>query len=162
MKKSGFTLVEMLVVIAIIGILAGMLVPLATRGGEGAKKKKAEMEANSLVVAVGQFHDDHHYMPTKDDAKLGKDQCFETNDKGWLEVMQGTNAMAKNYLQARLNQDDVLLDPWGQPYRVAMDRNLDGRVEYDGRKAMETVVAISGGPDKEFGTEDDIATAEWK
>ena len=58
--KQGFTLIELLVVIAIIGLLAGLTVPIATKGATGAKKKRAQMEVNSLVVAVGQFHDDHH------------------------------------------------------------------------------------------------------
>lgn len=164
MKKSGFTLVEMLVVIAIVGILAGILVPLATRGGESAKKKKAQLEANSLVVAVGQFHGDHHYMPTTDKAKLGKDQWSETDDKEWLGVLQGDNAMKKNYLQARLNDDDVLLDPWGHAYWVGVDRDLDGRVDSKsgGKTAMETAVAVSCGPDGTFGTDDDISTGEWQ
>jgi len=160
--KHGFTLVEMLVVIAVIGILAAMLVPLASSGGESAKKKKAQLEANALVVAVGQFHDDHHYMPSTEKAKLGDDLWVETGDKEWLAVLQGDNALKKNYLQARLNENDVLLDPWGNPYRVGADRDLDERVTVAGKTAMEKVVVVSCGPDGAYGSDDDISTGEWQ
>ena len=163
-RESGFTLVELLVVIAIIGMLAGIMVPLASRGGAAAKKKRAAMEANSLVVAVGQFRDDHHYMPTTDNKKLGDDQWVDTGDKAWVAVMQGDNALKKNYLGMKANDDGVLLDPWGKGYQVGMDRNLDGRVKANGgnKVAMETVVVVSYGPDGNSGTDDDIETAEWR
>lgn len=164
MKKQGFTLIELLVVIAIIAVLAGLMVPVATRGTSGAKKKKAQLEVNSLVVAVNQFHSDHHYMPTTDSKKLGKDQWVQTSDKGWIEVVQGDNAMKKNYLGAKLDDSGEMLDPWGNAYWVGMDRDLNGRVDSKAgdKVAMEQVVAISCGPDGSFGTDDDISTGEWQ
>lgn len=163
-RESGFTLVELLVVIAIIALLAGMMVPLASKGGDAAKKKRAALEVNSLVVAVGQFRDDHHYMPTTESKKLGNDQWVETSDKAWIEVMQGDNATKKNYLGMKANDEGTLLDPWGNGYWVGMDRDLDGRVQAKsgGKTAMETVVAVSCGPDGQFGNDDDIETAEWR
>ena len=162
--RGGFTLVELLVVIAIIAMLAGLMVPLTSKGAAGAKKKRAALEVNSLVVAVGQFHDDHHYMPSTDGKQLGDDAWVETSNKEWVEIMQGDNAMKKNDLGMKANDEGTLLDPWGNGYRVGMDRNLDGRVDAkDGNKvAMEKVVAASAGPDGQFGNEDDIETAEWR
>lgn len=160
MKKNGFTLIELLVVIAIIGVLAGIMVPVAAKGTESAKKKKAQMEANALAVAVEQFHTDHHYMPCKGSAKLGNDKWEETDNKDWLAVLQGDNALKKNYLGAKTDDSGKLLDPWGNAYWVGMDRDLNNRV--DGKNGGDAIlaktVAISCGPDGKFGTDDDIST----
>ena len=167
-KKDGFTLIELLVVVAIIGILAGILVPLAGKATGSAKARKASMEAQGLVVAVSQFHDDHHYMPwTEKGAAVGADKWAESDDEAWLEILQGKNAKKKNYLQAKLNEDDVFLDPWGNAYRVGMDRNLDGRIEEtlpggQGRTAPCAVAVVSFGEDGTYGTDDDITTFDWQ
>ena len=164
-NAQGFTLVELLVVIAIIGLLAGLLVPLAGRGADSAKKKRAALEANSLAVAVTQYHDDHHFMPSTDSKKVASsDLWIKTDDKEWLAVVQGDNALKQNYLTVKMNDDGTFPDPWGNPYRVGMDRNLDGRVDASsgGKVAQQPVVAVSCGPDGAYGTDDDISTCEWK
>lgn len=166
MKKEiqGFTLVELLVVIAIVGILAGLLVPLAGRGSDSAKKKKAAMEANNLTVAVERYHDDHHFMPCTDSKKLGSDLWVSTDDKEWLAVIQGDNALKQNYLTIKMTDAGTFLDPWGNPYQVGMDRDLDGRVnaKSGGKVAHQPVVVLSNGPDGASGTDDDISTCEWQ
>ena len=173
MKKQGFTLIELLVVVAIIGILAGILVPMGGKATASAKARKASMEAQGLVVAVSQFHDDHHYMPwTEKGAAVGADKWASTDDKDWLEILQGKNAKKKNYLQAKLNADDVFLDPWGNPYHVGMDRNLDGRVEETlpggkGRTATCSVAGVCFGADGVYGEgpdgkDDDVTTFDWQ
>lgn len=174
MKKQGFTLIELLTVVAIIGILAGILVPMGGKAVASAKARRAAMEAQGLVVAVSQFHDDHHYMPwAEKGAKVGDDKWAPTDDKEWLEILQGKNAKQKNYLQAKLDENDVFLDPWGNPYQVGMDRNLDGRVKESlpggqGRTAPCTVAVVSFGPDGKYGVEgengkvDDITTFDWQ
>ena len=105
-KQDGFTLIELLVVVAIIGILAGILVPLAGKATGSAKARKASMEAQGLVVAVSQFHDDHHYMPwAEKGAAVGDDKWAATDDSAWMDVLQGKNAKKKNYLSAKLTGD---------------------------------------------------------
>ena len=153
-------MIELLVVIAIIAVLAGIMVPVAGKGAEAAKKKKAQMEANALAVAVEQYHSDHHFMPCKGTAKVGKDLWVETSDKEWLAVLQGDNALKKNYLGAKTDDDGELLDPWGKAYWVGMDRDLNNRVDAKGSgdPVLAKVVAVSCGPDEKFGTDDDLST----
>ena len=161
-RKQGFTLVELLVVIAIIALLSAILVPLTSKGTVAAKKKKAALEADALVVAVTRYHEDHHFMPVTSSKKLGDDQWVQTSDKEWLAVLQGNNAMKANYLTVKMNDEGVFLDPWGKAYQVGMDRNLDGRVDSGSglKGASKPVVAVSGGPDGKFGTDDDISTSD--
>lgn len=159
MKKNGFTLIEMMAVIAIIGILAAIIVPIAGGAKETALNRRAAAELLSIKVAVLQFYDDHRYMPWPDAVKVGEDQWTTgaANQAPVMELLTGTNATQKLYLQIPERSRGpggsmVFNDPWGQPYQIGMDRNLDGAVRvagtgaWDGRTVMEKVLVFSPGP----------------
>jgi len=157
--KQGFTLVEILAVIAIIAILAAIIVPVAGGAKETALKRRAVAEMQSIKVAAMQFQIDHRYMPWPGDPKVGPDQ-WATDASAQLAVMKlltGENAMKKVYLQIPeksrpSDKSMVFNDPWGQPYQVGMDRNMDGAVTisgtgtWDGQTVMEKVLVYCPGP----------------
>ncbi|MCC5844794.1 MAG: prepilin-type N-terminal cleavage/methylation domain-containing protein [Verrucomicrobia bacterium] len=62
-KRSGFTLIEMLVVIAIIAILAGLLFPAINRALETAKRNQASADVRSIAAAITMFYNDYGYLP---------------------------------------------------------------------------------------------------
>lgn len=61
--RKGFTLIEMLVVIAIIAILAGLMFPAITKAMDSARRSKAGAEVRAIATAVALFYNDHGYMP---------------------------------------------------------------------------------------------------
>jgi prepilin-type N-terminal cleavage/methylation domain-containing protein len=61
--NAAFTLVEMLVVIAIIGILAAMLLPALAPAKTAAKKAQAKTEMSSLVTAIEAYDQDYSRFP---------------------------------------------------------------------------------------------------
>lgn len=161
-QKNGFTLIEILVVIAIIAILAAILVPAAGHAMRSAKKKRAMAEMNSIKVAALQFFDDHRYMPWPATILQGREvwvgeDKWTPDDGDQLPVMlllTGDNAKKKVYLQIpeKSRPDDksmLFLDPWGQPYHIGMDRNSDGAVTADaatgGDVVTERVLVYSEG-----------------
>lgn len=158
-KRSAFTLIEVLVVIAIIGILAAIIIPAAGSAKETALKRQAATEMNSIKVAAMQFQADHKYMPWPDKIKVGVDKWAA--DAGTqapvMDLLTGNNALKKGYLQIpeKSRPEDksmVFLDPWRQPYVIGMDRNLDGAVlvanapPWNGATVTEKVLVYSKGP----------------
>lgn len=66
--RSGFTLVELLVVIGIIAILMGILIPTLSRARESANTVACASNARQLALAIRLFSQEHRgYMPTVSD-----------------------------------------------------------------------------------------------
>ena len=66
MKKQHFSLVELLTVIAVIAILAGILIPTVGAVKESGKATQALTEVKGIHLAIKSFQNDHKYLPSKD------------------------------------------------------------------------------------------------
>jgi prepilin-type N-terminal cleavage/methylation domain-containing protein len=66
-RRAAFTLVELLTVIAIIGILAAMLMPALIKAKEAAKKAKAKTEMSAIVTAIEGYDQDYGRFPVSKD-----------------------------------------------------------------------------------------------
>jgi general secretion pathway protein G len=99
-KLSGFTLLELLVVIVIIGLLAGYVAPRYFSQVGKAEVKVAKAQIDALEKALDQYRLDTRRYPSNEqglDALVSK----PANEPAW----QGP------YLKKA-----VPLDPWGRPY----------------------------------------------
>lgn len=96
-RDTGFTLLEMMVVVMIIGLLAAMVVPnLLTNKGK-ANQKKAVADIVALESALDMYNLDHNRYP---------------NQKEGLQalVTSGNSGKASGYIKR------VPVDPWGYEY----------------------------------------------
>lgn len=99
-RSLGFTLVELLVVLAILGLLAGLVGPRVLSQLDGAKSKTAVVQIKDLEQAVELFKLD-----------VGR---FPTTAEGLDALVTNPGATGWNgpYLRRGLPQD-----PWGNAYR---------------------------------------------
>jgi general secretion pathway protein G len=102
MKKSGFTLIEVLVVVAILGILAALIVPRLMERPDEAKRVAAKADVNALVGALKIYRLDNGFYPSTDQGLAALVQKPTTNPApgNW-----------KQYLDRLPN------DPWGTSYQ---------------------------------------------
>src|SRR5256885_4757588 len=82
--QSGFTLVELLVEIAIIAVLIGLLLPAVQKVREAANKEKALASLRLIAAAEKNFFSAHHtYTASFEDLNLGGQfQCSDLSNCG--------------------------------------------------------------------------------
>jgi general secretion pathway protein G len=104
-KEKGFTLIELMVVIVILGILAGLVLPRFMGRTEEAKRTKARIQIENLEGALKLYKLDSGTYPT---TEQGLDALVQK---------PGTGAIPKNWRDGGyLEKGKVPLDPWGNPY----------------------------------------------
>lgn len=101
---GGFTLVELLVVLAILTLLAGLVGPRVLGQLGGAKAKSAAVQINDIDKALELFKLD-----------VGR---FPTTDEG-LNALNTKPPTAAGWSGPYLKGSAVPADPWGHPYRYA-------------------------------------------
>jgi len=171
----GFTLVELLVVISIIGALAGIMVPTIKGAMEAGKKAKVKGELTAIVAAVKAYKQEYGQWPvakSKMDSVADEYNSWygpptqEQESKDLMKILSGDMTVQKEgqtmnpkgvrFLEGA-QTDGTFQDPWGKQYCVKMDTNESGGVEYYGTSGTQenirvSVIAVSLGKN---GTQED-------
>ena len=101
----GFTLIELMVVIVILGILAGLIIPRIMGRPEEARRMKARVQIESIETALKLYKLDNGYYPTTDQ---GLQALVEAPTVGQLPRALRTGGY--------LEKGKVPNDPWGNEY----------------------------------------------
>ncbi len=113
--RGGFTLIEMLVVIVVIAILAGLVGPLVFRNVGDAKVSAAKAQIEIFGLALDQYRLDNDYYPSTA-------QGLEA-----LRTLPAGDPPARNWRGPYLKKP-VPPDPWNRPYlyKSPADSNANG------------------------------------
>lgn len=144
---KGFTLIEMLVVIAIIVTLGGLLITGISVARRQAKKKTTLMLFQSISLALQQYRNDNGLYPDAPGGEASGKTLYRalSEKKGFGPYLKGLSSDQA----ADIDGDGVkeLIDGWRNPVWYTDGRYLPDEREYELRSA---------GGDGEFNTEDDI------
>ncbi len=131
-RTQGFTMIELLLVLVILGVLAVMVVPRFAGRSEQARETAAKSDLARIGVALDSFEiDTGRYPSTADGLDALVRQPSNTNN--WRgPYLSGAQAEPR--------------DPWGNPYQYV----------YPSRRNEGGYDLYSFGPDGQEGTDDDI------
>lgn len=97
----GFTLIEVLVVVVILGILAAVIVPNLMEKPGQARATKAKADIRAIESALNMYRLDNHNYPSTD---------------------EGLEALVDEYLPR------TPMDPWNRPYQY-LNPGVQGRID---------------------------------
>src|ERR1700757_2210447 len=130
-RAAGFTLLEMLVVLVIIGLLAGLVGPQLMGRVDTSKVTTADTQSRMLKSALDTMRLDIGRYPTKDEGLA------------MLSTAPKDERIARKW-QGPYLSEDLPLDPWGNPYQynpisptniVLFSFGADGQAGGDGLNA---------------------------
>jgi general secretion pathway protein G len=125
-RASGYTLMEIMLVVAIIAVIAGGVIVKMTGALDVAKIQRTEQDINNLYSALKLYEARNYQMPDQN-------QGLEA-----LITMPTTGTRPANWTKL---MDSMPVDPWNTPYQY---RN-------PGKKDPSGVDVFSFGPDRKEG-----------
>lgn len=111
--RSGFTLVELLLVLVILGILAAIVIPKFSGRTEQAREQQAVTQISTFKTALDAFEIDTGSYP-----------------KGLIDLIQSPRD-AQNWRGPYLQSDTVPKDPWGNDYLYRFPGSHAPALAYD-------------------------------
>jgi len=173
-EKRGFTLIEIIVILAVIAILAAVITPMATKYIGESRVSKADADCRAIEAAVTAFYKDTARWPGQVEGYevlVGGDKEYaSTNEKNMGKIDE--KAQLARYLDDMTDKDkknypnwngpyltDIKLDSWNKRYLFRVKPMYDTSDKY-------SAWIISAGPDSKLDTKkadgaiqgDDIGT----
>lgn len=161
-RNRGFTLVEMLVVLAILVLLVGMVAPRVLKSQKRADVNNAKAQLGMFRTCLERYAVDMKDFPTTEQglraliappdssgsaADIGGGS-FSDTDLG-ASGTSGSGSSGTRWDGPYVNQESIPKDPWGNDYQY----------EYPPTRGTGDYPDIwSLGPDGQDGTEDDIVS----
>ena len=136
-RERGFSLLELLAVLVILGILAGVFAPKFLGQAESAKRKAAKLEIDQIGQSLDLYK-----------LEMGK---YPTSQEGLAALVTAPSGTT-NWNGPYLKKTTVPKDPWGNEYKYTSPG--DQNRPYD-------IVSL-GGDGKEGGDNDGKDITSWQ
>lgn len=165
MRRKGFTLIEILVVISIITFLSGMVIIGAGRLKEKARIESAKGLISKITLAINEYHLAYFAYPPSEGEYAGSQNLYYFLGQP-LEILQGydpaTGEMMKQtfgpavtggFKKDEVNSQKYIIDAW----ETALTYKNPGEdhSNNNGKNNTSFIDIKSGGPNKKFDEDKD-------
>jgi type II secretory pathway pseudopilin PulG len=134
---ARFTLIEMLVVLSIIIVLAGMVMVGASAARNKANKVRTQARITALQTALVSYRSTYQYWPfhvrdAADDVLIAapgtapSGVTINNSMADLLATLYGSNAASNPRKVHFLEQGESDTDAWGESFRVVLDMDANG------------------------------------
>lgn len=131
MKKSKqFTIIEMLVVLAIISLIVGMLLTGIGIARESARESRAKAEMQQIKMAVTQYLSTFKDFPSTANNIVSSSGAWDS----MISALNGTNKRNHSFLKG-----EITLTPWGGAYNIVLDSDWDNNLSANGSDIADRV-----------------------
>jgi general secretion pathway protein G len=113
LRQTGFTLIELMVVLVIIGVLAALIVPNVLDRADDARATAAKTDVNNLMQALKLYKLDN--------------QRFPTGEQG-LQALVTRPASGPAPINWKPYVEKLPNDPWGRPYQY-LNPGVKGEID---------------------------------
>jgi general secretion pathway protein G len=116
-RSRGFTLVELVIVLTIIGLLAGSSIYLIIGFVDEAKIKRVDGDLRTISTAIAGYERNNYFRPPTQEqglAALVTKPTSEPQPKMWIAYLK-----------------EIPLDPWGQEYQYRIPATKNSSGKYD-------------------------------
>ncbi len=110
--ERGYTLMEILIVLALLALIAGFAVPNLMKIFGGAKTDAAAIQINNLGAVLDIYRLENGAYPT---------------DEQGLQALVTKPDNAKTWNGPYLDKESALTDPWNNPYRYRVPGQRSSR-----------------------------------
>lgn len=156
-RLRAFTLIELMVVMALIAILMGLVMSGLSRAKLKAQISRAEVDMKAMELAIRNYRLEYSHWPGALDGLPGN-QTWTANNQDLVKYLVSSNPVPPYEVvnprrRVFWEKEGVSLtfnDSWGMPYSVTID------------VANSLVRIVSGGPDKNMATGGDNLTYEGR
>jgi prepilin-type N-terminal cleavage/methylation domain-containing protein len=183
MKRSQkrFTLVELLVVIGIIAVLAGILLPTISIAIKKVRVSRARTEISGLMTAMRMFESEYDLLPityddTVDSYEMNSATAPVITYDELVAVLSQTGTQSSTLNPRKIKMLDVkkageYKDPWKNPstdydndYHIVVDSDANDEITSNnvvgmatGQTLLYNIIIWSAGPDGQYSSTPDAS-----